>query len=95
MHCDNISVVGMIWKNSSGCKHCMQLIRKLVLFSLKNNTRVFVKPMGGIRNEISDSLSRLQFHRFNKLCHQKKLSMDKYPTPLSPDLWPASKFWTP
>ena len=46
VHCDNSSVVRMINLTTSDC-NCMHLVRRLVLFSLKNNTRVFAAHVKG------------------------------------------------
>ena len=67
VHCDNLSVVNMINQTSSSCKHCMCLIRRLVLHCLQSNVRVFALHVRGIHNNLSDSLSRLQFNRFWRL----------------------------
>ena len=90
LHCDNMSVVSMINKTTSGCRKCMSLIRYLVLLGLKFNTRVFAQHILGVRNELSDSLSRLQFGRFWDLAPS---SMMETPQPLPQQLWPASKIW--
>ena len=90
IHCDNIAVVGMINKNASSCPHCMKLIRILVLHSLRFNIRVFASHIMGKSNNLSDSLSRLQFKRFLSLGGDK---MNPEPDRLPALLWPASKIW--
>ena len=90
LHCVNMSVVSMINKTSSGCRKCMSLIRYLVLLGLKFNTRIFARHILGVRNELSDSLSRLQFGRFWDLVPS---SMMETPQPLPTQLWSASKIW--
>ena len=61
VHCDNKPVVRMLDETTSGCKHCMHLIRLLTIHCLKYNMRVFGVHVRGIHNSLSDSLSRLQF----------------------------------
>ena len=43
------------------------------------------------KNDLADSLSRLQFDRFAKLTNN--LNMKKYAEKLPHELWPASKVW--
>ena len=43
IHCDNQAVVEMVNSNSSKCKNCMILIRKLVLNNLFHNRRIYVR----------------------------------------------------
>ena len=73
--CDNQSVVHMINNTSSTCKNCMVLIRIIVLHSLIHNVRVYAKYVKSKDNEVSDSLSRLDWVRFNKLKAKKNLNI--------------------
>ena len=59
--CDNMAVVHMINKMTSGSKHCMKLIRVLVLNGLQFNRRLSAKFIDTKSNGIADSLSRLDF----------------------------------
>ena len=93
LHCDNKSVVGMINITSSGCPHCMVLIRKLMVKCLQYNTRVFAKHVKGSENGLSDSLSRFQFDRFLKLAKDAKKQMQTMPDVLSNELYPVEKIW--
>ena len=90
MHCDNIAVVHMINNTTSSCPHCMHLIRLLVLRSLQFNFRLFATYVSTKSNDLADSLSRLQFQRFNKLGGDR---MNKHPETLPSELWPVSKIW--
>ena len=72
LHCDNISVVQMVNQTSSSCKCCMHLIRKLVLRGLEYNFRVFTVYIPTKLNCLADSLSRLQFKRFEQLTRWEK-----------------------
>ena len=93
LHCDNLSVVGMLNSTTSGCKHCMILLRKLMIKCLEHNTRIFAVHVESSKNYISDSLSRLQFTRFIRLTKNRKPKMDSLPMQLSEELWPLTKIW--
>ena len=93
IHCDNQAVVAMINNTSSSCKHCMILIRMLVLKTLKYNFRVFVRWVPTKLNSRADSLSRLQLDRFFNICKGKNITVNKCPEQLPRELWPASKIW--
>ena len=93
LHCDNQSVVTMINNTTAKCKNCMFLIRKLVLLSLKANTRVFCKWVRGKSNEKADLLSRQKISQFKLLNKQQEYPIDREPTVLPTELWPASKYW--
>ena len=56
-----MAVVHMINKMTSGSKHCMKLIRVLVLNGLQFNRRLSAKFVDTKSNGIADSLSRLDF----------------------------------
>ena len=88
---DNESVKFMINKNSTGCKHCMTLIRLMVLHCMKLNVRVYAKHVGTKLNGIADSLSRFQNARFRRLT--RKRNMDPFPTAVPKAIWPISKVW--
>ena len=90
IHCDNNSIVQMINKTSSGCEHCMHLLRMIVLKGLYCNFRIVAKHVGTKANGLADSLSRLQWTRFLQL---SKGSRNKFPATLPNELWPASKIW--
>ena len=93
LHCDNQAVCGMINNTTSGCKHCMKLIRKLMVKCLQNNTRVFAEYVETSKNGLSDSLSRHQFKRFQKLAAEAGKIMNVLPDVLSEEIWPVSKIW--
>ena len=93
LYCDNETVCGMLNQTTSGCKHCMVLLRKLMVKCLESNTRVFAEHVRTADNGLSDSLSRLQFKRFLRLAADKHKIMEVLPHPLSEELWPLSKIW--
>ena len=90
IHCDNQAVVAMINNTTSNCKHCMILIRSLVLKSMECNFRVFARYIRSSENDRADSLSRHQFDRFFRL---SKGRHQKHPENLPIELWPTSKIW--
>ena len=57
--CDNQAVVNMVNNNTSSCPKCMILIRMIVLESLVQNSRVFVKFVRSKDNGKADALSRM------------------------------------
>lgn len=57
VYCDNQSVVHMLNNTSSKCKHCMLLIRMIVLTGLKFNLRIFGKWVSTHDNYLADALS--------------------------------------
>ena len=61
VNCDNISVVCMINSMTSSCKNCMYLLHLLTLNNMIFNRRTFARHVSGIHNELSDSLSRMDF----------------------------------
>ena len=91
VYCDNQTVVTIVNNTTSSCKNCMVLIRLLVLKSLQCNFRLFAQYIRSKDNEVADSLSRLDFVRFNRLAH--KLKLNNTPQPLPNELWPATKIW--
>ena len=91
LFCDNISVMQMINKATSSCKHCMNLIRIVILESLKQNVRIYAKYVSSKDNAISDALSRNQMARFVKLT--KDLEMDENSMPVPSTIWPMCKVW--
>ena len=93
LHCDNLAVCGMLNNTTSGCKHCMVLLRKLMVKCLHQNTRIWAKHVESSKNGLSDSLSRQQFKRFLKLAEEADKNMQTLPDKLSDELWPVSKIW--
>ena len=89
LFCDNQSVMTMINNTTSKCRNCMILIRKLVLLSLKLDTRVFCRWVRGKSNVESDMLSRQKISQFKK----QFPDMEDEPSPLSKELWPVSVIW--
>lgn len=62
--CDNQAVIQMVENGSSSCKHCMKLIRLIVLCALKRNIVYRVKFLASKDNRASDLLSRLKVRQF-------------------------------
>ena len=88
---DNEAVVSMLNTTSSNCKQCMILMRKIVLYSLIYNVRVFAKHVSSQNNTIADSLLRFQMNRFHQLTTEKQ--MEPNPTPIPEEIWPIEKIW--
>ena len=59
-HCDNISIVHIINKQSSKCPLIMKLIRPMVLLMLNCNISFTAAHIPGINNKLCDYLSRSQ-----------------------------------
>ena len=82
-HCDNMAVVKIINKQSTRDQASMHLVRTLVEVCLKENIVFKAQHIPGLNNDIADSLSRCQFHRFRKLAPQA----DEEATPIPDSLW--------
>ena len=89
--CDNQGVIGMVNNMTSSCRHCMLLIRMLVLNNLKCNRRLRATYVASKENELADALSRGQMTRFRR----KGPHMDEYTHRIHEDLWPMEKIWMP
>ena len=68
--CDNESVVAIINSGYSKAPRIMNLLRFLVLLSMKHNFYVRARHVPGIVNEIADALSRFQDTRFRAVALQ-------------------------
>ena len=62
----------------------MILVRMLVLKGIQQNFWLFARHLPGVQNEVSDSLSRFDWVRFDKLAH--KLGLKNTPQPLPEEL---------
>ena len=71
--CDNMAVVAMVNNSTSSCKNCMYLLRLLIMDNLIRNRRIFAKYVRSQDNEMANTLSRLQFHRFQQLSKKKPM----------------------
>ena len=91
--CDNQAVVEMINKMVSSCKNHMYLIRLIIFDNLVNNRRAFARYIQSSKNDLADSLSRLQFKRFWRLVTEKNLMVDTHPSTISLLVWPVSVIW--
>ena len=84
LFCDNQSVVQIVNKTTSSCKHCMILIKILVL-----NVRVFATYIKSEKNLAADYLSRLKLTEFRWL----RKSWDECPMLTLEQLVPITKVW--
>ena len=89
LFCDNQAVVGMINSMTSSCRHCLNLIRILLLHCLKQNVRVFARYVNTKDNTDANLLSRLKILAFLK----RNPCCDEFPTQIPNDLWPVQKIW--
>ena len=89
LFCDNQAAVQMVNETTSSCKHCMKLVRILVLESLIHNVRVYAKYIKSKENTASDLLSRMRIREFKQL----KSSWEREPTALPEELWPINKLF--
>ena len=87
--CNNTSALGMVNEFTSSCPNCMFLLRMLALNGLQYNRRIFVKYVESAKNDLADSLSRIQLNRFRKL----DPGMKRFPDKISDKLYPPSKAW--
>ena len=65
--CDNESVVQILNQKTSKCPKIMDLLRPIVLCTLRHNFTFAAKHVRGLDNGIADSLSRFQLDRFKQL----------------------------
>ena len=91
--CDNMAVVNMINKTTSGCKNCMYLLRILIFNCMINNLRIFAKFVQSKENGLADALSRMQLKRFRQLAKDQNRQMNEYPHTKDSRVWPLSKIW--
>ena len=91
LFCDNKSVRDMVNANSSKCKNCMVLIRKLVLHSLMWNIWVYIRYVKSKDNKFADQLSRLKINQFKREGMQEKDLFNETETAIPHEIWPMSK----
>lgn len=66
-HCDNLSTVEIINKGRSKIPSIMKLMRTLTYHSAMHSFVIHSKHIPGVKNCISDSISRYQVEKFRKL----------------------------
>ena len=82
-HCENLSVMNL-WKNGTSLQgELMDIIRKLLYCSARQEFTVEVVHIPGVDNSISDTLSRFQFCRFRTLASRA----DQYPVAVMQEIW--------
>ena len=89
--CDNESTRFMVNSASSSCKHCMILIRLIVLAGLVNNVQIHCKHVQTKSNGRADALSRGQFKHFWRLSPP---STDYVKTKIPQEIWPMGKLFS-
>ena len=80
--CDNESVVAIINSGHSKAPRIMDLLRFLILISMKHNFFIRARHVPGVSNEIADALSRFQDARFWSAAPKT----EKTPCTISPSL---------
>ena len=80
----------MVNNLASSCENCTRLLRLITLNNLINNRRVLTKYVCTKDNFLADSLSRFQYKHFWNLA---PATMNKYPSVISPLVWPAIQLW--
>lgn len=86
---DNEALVHVINKNSCRDKFLMSFVRRLVFVCLQNNILFRARHEPGIKNDLADSLSRIQNQRYRRLASaHMQLSPLNIPTVQQPDHWP-------
>ena len=80
--CDNETVVPIINLGHSKAPRIMDLVRLLVLLSMKHNFFVRAQHVPGVSNAIADPLSRFQVQRFRELAPHA----DPHPCTIPPSL---------
>ena len=80
--CDNDSVVTIINSGHSKAPRIMDLVRFLVLISMKHNFLVRAHRVPGVANKIADALSRFQVDRFGHVAPHA----NQYPCTIPPSL---------
>ena len=80
--CDNVSVVAIINSGHSKAPRIMDLLRFLVLLSMKHNFYVRACHVPTIVNEIADALSQFQDTRYRAVAPQ----VESTPCTISPSL---------
>ena len=80
LYIDNLALVEVLNKQQSKEKKVMILMRKLVLKCMQYNILFNSKHISGVKNDLADSLSRLQINRFQQLTKQQGLVINRHPT---------------
>ena len=78
-HCDNYAVVHIISKMSSKSENVMVLLRNFTLQCMNLNVVVKAVHVSGVKNKLTDSISRLQFSRFHMLAPHENQKPDAMP----------------
>ena len=66
-HCDNLSTVHILRKGRFKCSNIMLLMRCLTWCAASNNCSFYSEHVAGVKNCISDAISRFQEERFRRL----------------------------
>ena len=90
LYTDNLALVEVLNKQRSKEKKVMILIRRLVLKCMQYNILFKSKHISGVKNDLADSLSRLQIKRFQQLTKQQGLVINRHPTTVPVEFLPEN-----
>ena len=82
IYVDNMTITH-VWLRGSTDKGMMRLVRKLFLFSARNNINILLQHIPGHSNVLADRLSRLQVSEFMALLP----SAERQPSSLPTTIW--------
>ena len=90
IYCDNQAVQSMVNNLASSCTQCMKLIRLIPLFSIQNNSRIFVNFVRSKQNFLADSLSRMNLPKFKQMA---PATVNSEPDAIIEFMTPVTKIW--
>lgn len=82
-HCDNMAVVQVVNSMTSKSEKLMVLLREITIHCLKLNIVIKAKHINGVKNVLTDALSRLQVDKFRRLAP----GAEKEPAKIPDHLW--------
>lgn len=81
-HCDNLSVVHIVNSMTSKSDKVMTLLRAITMCCLRLNIVIKAEHISGVKNVLTDSLSRLQIEKFRRLAPEAEEEPDRIPNHL-------------
>ena len=94
IYTDNQSIMHMVNDSTSGCKHCMILIRMIVLECMLWNVKLSCLHVQSQKNNFADALSRNEMPWFYEDMVEAGRVFDAQPEEFLKQLWPMSKVWS-
>lgn len=80
IHCDNLGATQAWAAFNSKNRSILDIMRKMVFISAKNNFTFTLKHIRGVDNSVADALSRFQVLRFQKLAPNANALPEKLPS---------------